>query len=521
MSFQWDILLLEAGTILSMMVPLLPYLPSYHKSLVLYLNRFLLFKLVFMSGVVKLQARCDTWWNLTALDWHFQSQCIPTPLSQYMHFFPKWLLRLSTVSTYIFLIGFGLLALLPFRTTSIMAFYLLNFLQLLILSTGNYNWFNLHTMVLAISLLDDDHLEWLSSLISRMPEKKDYSVSFISHVEVLISAGCVAFILYKSYVIFNMNFLTWPMSVEMNFSPREFNDWVDYILPHALHLAAANMVCLAVATFIRASFSPNPISSILFVALAIGFTVFIYVLSLPTFNSVSRGVHERIQFWRPEATEVFKMMRNYQLASSYGLFRSMTGVGGRPEVVLEASVDGTEYHEIEFLYKPTSLNQSCPFLIPHQPRVDWQMWFAALGSFNGRRGMWLQAFALRLLQGSKDVIGLLDKRRWPFRENSPKFIRGWHYAYHFQDPWVETDTRIWRRNQKKMHFPAMNEDQLRSRYVRHLTSLDFPDEHLEDDWWYQIVIIIREEMTKRRPEHLMWGSFLALVIAKWSVAFIF
>ena len=52
-----------------------------------------------------------------------------------------------------------------------MAFYLLNFLQLLILSTGNYNWFNLHTMVLAISLLDDDHLEWLSSLISRMPEK--------------------------------------------------------------------------------------------------------------------------------------------------------------------------------------------------------------------------------------------------------------------------------------------------------------------------------------------------------------
>ena len=87
-----------------------------------------------------------------------------------------------------------------------------------------------------------------------------------------------------------MNFLTWPISVEMNFSPREFNDWVDYVLPYALQLAAANMVCLAIATFIRASFSPKPIFSILFVALAIAFTMFVTKLQV-TLSAITVRSH--------------------------------------------------------------------------------------------------------------------------------------------------------------------------------------------------------------------------------------
>lgn len=77
----------------------------------------------------------------------------------------------------------------------------------------------------------------------------------------------------------------------------------------------------------------------------------------------------------------------------------MTGVGGRPEVVLEGSYDGQHWTEIEFMYKPGNVSRPPPFLIPHQPRLDWQMWFAALGQHT--HSPWFTGLVLRLLQGKE------------------------------------------------------------------------------------------------------------------------
>jgi hypothetical protein len=76
------------------------------------------------------------------------------------------------------------------------------------------------------------------------------------------------------------------------------------------------------------------------------------------------------------------MTNQFELTHSYGLFRRMTGVGGRPEVVIEMQTKSEKWIEVEFMYKPTSLSKSCPWCFPHQPRLDWQMWFAALGQYN-------------------------------------------------------------------------------------------------------------------------------------------
>jgi hypothetical protein len=64
---------------------------------------------------------------------------------------------------------------------------------------------------------------------------------------------------------------------------------------------------------------------------------------------------------------------------------------------------------------------------PHQPRLDWQMWFAALGRYeeNG----WFQNFCARLLEGSPDVLRLLA--RDPFDGRPPKYLRAELYHYHF------------------------------------------------------------------------------------------
>src|SRR5262249_55553453 len=65
-----------------------------------------------------------------------------------------------------------------------------------------------------------------------------------------------------------------------------------------------------------------------------------------------------------------------RLVNGSGLFAVMTTT--RPEIVVEGSADGDTCAEYEFRWKPGDLSRPPPFVQPHQPRLDWQMWFAAL-----------------------------------------------------------------------------------------------------------------------------------------------
>jgi hypothetical protein len=130
----------------------------------------------------------------------------------------------------------------------------------------------------------------------------------------------------------------------------------------------------------------------------------------------------------------------FGIANSYGLFAVMTT--SRPEIIVEGSNDGATWNAYEFKYKPGDLYRSLPVVAPHQPRLDWQMWFAALGTY--RDNPWFINFAARLLQGSRSVLDLLAYN--PFPDAPPRFVRAMIYDYRFTD-W---DTRrrtgaIWRR----------------------------------------------------------------------------
>ena len=151
-SFQWDILLLEAGWITA-----LCYAPwKRHRDANSSSNigkwpiRFLLFKLMFMSGVVKIQSECPTWLNLTALEYHFATQCLPSPLSWYAHQLPPLLLRFAVAITLFIEIPISLLLIAPIELWRKMGAKLQILLQITIILTGNYNFFNLLTIALCI-----------------------------------------------------------------------------------------------------------------------------------------------------------------------------------------------------------------------------------------------------------------------------------------------------------------------------------------------------------------------------------
>ena len=87
-SFQWDILLTEAG-FLAIFADGSPGRT--------WLFRWLLFRLMFMSGLVKLLSGDPTWRDLTAMSYHYETQPLPTPIAWYMFQLPAWFQKLSTV----------------------------------------------------------------------------------------------------------------------------------------------------------------------------------------------------------------------------------------------------------------------------------------------------------------------------------------------------------------------------------------------------------------------------------------
>lgn len=352
MSFQWDILLLEAGMLAALWAPFAMASPPLQNTkgadgppslIVLWLLRWLLFRLMFMSGICKLMSGDEAWSSLTALAYHYETQPLPTPLAWCCNLLPLWFQQLSC------LLMFGIEIFCPFlifgsKLSRRIAFGALAGLQVLILLSGNYTFFNLLSIILCFSLLEDSF--W----------KRIFPGSLRTSVE---NAASIA----------NTK---WQLAQRI------------MVLPMVAIVGLANLCLLVVHTTGGEALPAN-------------------------------------------LREFVGSVRQLHLVNSYGLFAVMTQK--RIEIILEGSNDGKEWLAYEFPFKPGDLHRPPPIVAPMQPRLDWQMWFAALGTVE--QNPWFISFVQKILEGDKAVTSLLSKN--PFPDKPPRFLRAQSYEYHFTD----------------------------------------------------------------------------------------
>jgi len=135
----------------------------------------------------------------------------------------------------------------------------------------------------------------------------------------------------------------------------------------------------------------------------------------------------------------------------------------RNEIVLEGSEDGSTWVEYEFRYKAGDVHRRPPWVAPHQPRLDWQMWFAALSRFDNER--WFQNFCVRLLEADQEVLRLLE--RDPFDGRKPRYIRGVLYRYRFSSAEARRRDGVWwTRERLGEYSPVLSLDPARPVNVR-------------------------------------------------------
>jgi len=143
-------------------------------------------------------------------------------------------------------------------------------------------------------------------------------------------------------------------------------------------------------------------------------------------------------------------LQPFRIANEYGLFAVMTRA--RYEIEFQGSIDGQNWIAYPFRYKPQALNEAPRIYAPYQPRFDWNLWFASLGSW--RDYSIVPNTELRLLSNDKDVLQLFAGN--PFPQQPPQQIRALLWQYWFTSMKEKQRTGMWwRRELRGLYAPTL------------------------------------------------------------------
>ncbi|MGB0592322.1 MAG: lipase maturation factor family protein [Myxococcota bacterium] len=148
---------------------------------------------------------------------------------------------------------------------------------------------------------------------------------------------------------------------------------------------------------------------------------------------------------------VAKTARSLNICGTYGAFANMTE--DRPEILIEGSVDGVTWRPYPLRYKTLELDRPHGFAGPHMPRLDWQLWFAALRQ-ECRRTRWYLPFMTRLLEGRAEVLALFADD--PFPDGPPTYLRSTLWSYTFTTERERGMTGdVWKRTPRGTYCPTL------------------------------------------------------------------
>ena len=369
LDFQWDTLLLET-TLFGLFWSRTRRTPQPDgEATVQRLGRWalwcLLFKLMFLSGATKLLSGDPTWRDLTAMSYHYQTQPLPNWISWHVHHLPAWWHKSTVVIT------LAIELLVPFgifagRRLRHLASLSMIALQCLIQITGNYGFFNLLTATLCVPLLDD-------ALLQRLLPRRGTASPEIPR-----------------------------------FGTRDWKQMPAMaLLIGLMSVSALTLLDELVKTYRMAQRNPQ-------------------AQSIPA--PIATGLERCDRYLlRVARRQLLDRMRWLRTINGYGLFRVMTT--SRTEIVIEGSADGQHWFAYEFRWKPGDPHRPPGIVAPHLPRLDWQMWFAALYP-PGHRD-WLLSLARHLTLGTPSVRALLVTDR--SGRDPPRYIRFVFYRYEFSE----------------------------------------------------------------------------------------
>lgn len=359
--FGWEPLLLEAGFLVG-------FLGSHEVApslLMILLLRWFVVRVEFGAGMIKMRGD-SSWRNLTAMDYHHQTQPMPGPLSRRAHLMPWWWHRGETLGSHVVQLVAPWLLFLPQPIASFAAVAII-ITQLALVVTGNYAWLNWATILLACSGISDSFLRWIvggpwpgwgwDSVAGILSDPTGAEVADRAAGTSLVEA------LPVWWLVVVLVFVVWQC-------------WLN--VPALRNLFSSRQLMNA------------------------------------SFNRLGLG-------------------------NAYGAFGSMTET--RDEIIIEGTLDPDDgwrsgtgdpdaaddgWCEYAFKGKPGGLTRRGPIVAPYHLRLDWLMWFAALGDY---RQTWFLRLLEHIATGDSQIRKLMGTD--PFDGRTPALIRVRVFTYRY------------------------------------------------------------------------------------------
>ncbi len=395
--YQSDGMLLEAGFIALFFAPL-GFRPGWGAArppsrASLFLLQWEWFRIYFESGVVKIASGDPEWRRMTAMDEYYQNGPLPTWIGWYVQHLPHWFHAATTYATLALELGLVWMLFLP-RRWRIVCFFIVMPWQIGIILTANYTFLNYLVLALSFLLLDDRFLPhffprgWKKSLLHHAGATGPTGVSSVDpHSE----SQAVAAQSREALSSEDSDVHNWPTI----FRPQ--------LAALKLSLAGVMLGWIFYATTAQLVWLVRPRT--------------------------------------PLPTAPVTALEPFRIANQYGLFAVMTR--GRYEIEFQGSRDGQAWVAYPFRYKPQDPSKPPGIYAPYQPRFDWNLWFASLGSW--REYPIVPSTEERLLSNAPDVLALFAGN--PFPHEPPRQVRAVLWQYWFTTMAEKRAQGFWWRRQ--------------------------------------------------------------------------
>ncbi|HKV28939.1 MAG TPA: lipase maturation factor family protein, partial [Candidatus Acidoferrales bacterium] len=363
------------------------------------------FRIYFESGLAKILGGDPEWRHLTAMYEYYQNGPLPTWIGWYAQQAPHWFHWLTALATLVMELGVVLMLFLP-RRLRLTCFFIVTPWEIGVILTANYAFLNYLVLALGFLLLDDQFLvriapcNWFPKyhvmVAMRAEDSAEQSVAESARPISLFAA---------------------PESRRQEIAPLAPKD--------SAHSPVATREANKMRDAIRHIWAP--------IGMTIAGICFVWI-----FYATSAQLVWMLFPGSPLPQWPVEKIDPLRVANQYGLFGSMTR--GRYEIEFQGSNDaGQTWTAYPFRYKPQALNEPPRIYAPYQPRFDWNLWFASLGSW--RQYQFVVGTEEALLDNSPEVL-LLFKTN-PFPHGPPQEIRAVIWQYWFTNLDVKRRTGDW------------------------------------------------------------------------------
>lgn len=395
MTFHSDLLLLEVGFISILLAPFLPtskLSTSDTDHIMLYLIKWLVIR-YFTTNVINVYADEDkAWYDLTAIPMVAQGVQFPSLFTWHIFNAPTNYFKLFQAYEHSVRLVTPFLAIFDLKHSRLLAFYSLLFITLPTIFFFNFGWTDLLMTICLLVFLKDAYF------FKDKRAKQSTIRTLLDFVVILAYIGIVTAAMVKVY---GLKLENGTLSARMLFTPSQFKFFLSHFVPIAVAYGIFGYVESVFFTLFRSSRKTSIIKVLLYTIIAGG----LFVSTIPTITRFSPHMHTRFQVL-DLSKDISRHLEPLKLSNNYLLMSKISAnyADGRPELQIQGreSAEDQTWQQFEFKYKLGHPSKDLARIVPHLPRVELKMWYAARSSL--QQNQWLHQLAYRLATQEPSVI---------------------------------------------------------------------------------------------------------------------